>query len=397
MKIPVSQNQFIRGEYANRHGLIAGATGTGKTVTLQKIIEGMSDLGTVCFVADVKGDLAGLKMDGRGNARPTRLWDVYAELGRPFTLSLASLGPDILSRMLGLTDAQQGVIEDVFEEGNPIANLDDLIFEVDGPRMIVGDATRKAVVRAIKRFQRNGGGELISSQGFRLDDIYNDSEKGRINILEAGRISRQPQTYAMLMVWFLRELSERMPEVGDLDAPLFSLFIDEAHLLFADGDKELIRSVAQTVRLIRSKGVGVYFVTQSPDDLPAEILGQLGNRVQHALRGATQRDQKAIKAAAETMASNPTLDAATEIGRLQTGEALVSFLDATGAPSPVEKVKVTLPDCRLGALTVEERGIETTTVRLPKGIGKYGFDFSSQSADLMFGIPLLIILIWMLF
>lgn len=351
--IQFSNGHGIPLKYANRHGLIAGATGTGKTVTLQTLCQEFAANGVPVFVADVKGDIAGLAT----GAQHVELWDMKGKHGLPFKVSLDMLGPDLIARMLELSDAQTGLIEAAFAQKPRMETLDDLmdaIGDVIAEGGATGTATVAAVSRAVMRFQRQGGGKLIGGPAYDIGPHLFDLETA-IHILHAEELVRQPAAYGALMIWLLRELMERMPEAGDLDKPRLVLFIDEAHLLFADAPPHLVRSIEQTVRLIRSKGVGVYFVTQSPDDLPPGILGQLGNRIQHALRGATQRDLRAIKAAAETMPINPTLDMAAAIRDLRTGEALVSTLDEEGRPRMAQRARIQLPQCRLGAISNEER------------------------------------------
>lgn len=354
LNIRLNAHAAILAKYGNRHGLIAGATGTGKTVTLQKLCEEFSRIGTPVFVADVKGDIAGLAIDGKGKAAPVALWDVFGTQGTKLTLTLESLGVDLLARMLELSDAQKGVLEFCFMRNPGLATLADLSDEL---RNIRDNATKAALIRALRRFERMGGMDLIGKDCFDLKNFfeYADDGRGVVNILAADRLMQSPSVYATLMVWVLDQLFQRMPEAGDLDAPRFVIFLDEAHLIFQDAPPSFVQKLERTVRLIRSKGVGVYFVTQSPADLPSAVLGQLGNRIQHALRGATVQDQKAIRAAAETMPINPAIDAAKTIGTLGTGQALVSFLQEGGIPSPVQIIKIELPACRLGALSPEER------------------------------------------
>lgn len=358
-RIRIGEGAEILGVYANRHGLIAGATGTGKTVTLQTLAEGFSRAGVPVFMADVKGDIAGLAIDGPSEACPVRFWDVYGENGAPLKLSLQALGPDLLARMLELTDAQKGIVESAFQNFGPLHTLGDL---KKAAQDIAGmNGTNAALQRQIDRFSRTGGDFLIGSPSWDISALFAPPEVAEsracalIHILDAQKLINEPVTYATLMIWLLDELFTRMPEAGDLAAPRLVLFIDEAHLLFADAPPALTQKIERTVRLIRSKGVGVYFVTQCPDDLPATVLGQLGNRIQHALRGATVRDQKAIRAAAETMPTNPAINAAEAIAKLGTGEALVSTIGPNGAPQPVKKVRVNLPASRLGPISSEER------------------------------------------
>lgn len=352
-RIHLGGNAAILGKYANRHGLIAGATGTGKSVTLMRMAEEFSRAGVPVFMADVKGDLAGLAVPRHLEANPVRFWDVFGQRGRPFRLSLTALGPDLLARMLELTDAQKGLLEFAFTKVP--ATLGDLANICNDAAGMNG--TNAALQRQLNRFERSGGAELIGMPEFGLENLFEDfgAFPAPIHILDAMRLIHEPVTYATLMIWLLRELYERMPEVGDLDAPRLVVFIDEAHLLFQDAPSALVATIERMARLIRSKGVGVYFVTQSPDDLPAPVLGQLGNRVQHALRGATLRDQRAIRAAAETMPINPAINAADAIAGLGVGEALVSTIGPDGAPQPVQRIRIQLPACRLGTISFAER------------------------------------------
>lgn len=360
-RINIGGGAAILGQYANRHGLIAGATGTGKTVTLQTLCEEFSRAGVPVFVADVKGDIAGLAIDGQGTA--VNFWDTHGHQGKPFRLTAEALGVDLLARMLEITDAQMGVLEFVFAKYPKMKTLGELLEKMTmasnpifGQFAGPGGATLAAVNRAVVRFSRQGGGTLIGTPCFDIARLFETRDgNGIINILAADRLINSPVAYSTLMIWLLDELFDRMPEAGDLDRPRLVLFIDEAHLLFQDAPPALLQKIERTVRLIRSKGVGVYFVTQAPDDLPAAVLGQLGNRIQHRLSGATVRDQRMIKAAAETMPINPKINAAEAIAKLATGQALVSTIGHDGAPLPVELIRVNLPGCRLGAVTAEER------------------------------------------
>ena len=368
-RIHLNAQTAILGKYANRHGLIAGATGTGKTVTLQKLCQEFSTAGVPVFVADVKGDIAGLAMPARTITSPVHLFDVFGEQGAKLTLSLESLGPDLLARLLELTDAQKGVLEAIFATAH--RKIETLVDLVDQLNRFEGQAgTVAAVHRALLRFERLGGDQLIGKTCFNIEDLFlSRGTEGFISVLAADRLMMSPVIYSTLMIWLLDQLFERMPEAGDLDAPRFVMFIDEAHLLFQDAPDALVQKLERTVRLIRSKGVAIYFVTQSPDDLPDTILRQLGNRIQHRMSAATVRDQRAIRAAAETMPQNPAVNAAEAIGKLAVGEALVSVIGADGAPQPCQRTRIELPHCRLGALSRAERDTVANNTRLSLSFG----------------------------
>lgn len=350
VRIPLNASTFITGKYANRHGLIAGATGTGKTVTLMKMAEEFSRAGVPVFVADVKGDIAGLAVSDL----PVRLFDVNGTAGEKFSIALPSFGADLLGRILGLTEPQQGMIETLSDTVGAPQSIDDLHDQVQ--RFEGMNATSQAVRRKITRFANNGGRKLTEGRTFDLQTLmpFKDG-KGQIAVLDAQELVMTPEIYGTVMLWLLREVYARFPEAGDCDRPKFVMFIDEAHLLFQDAPAHLIHQIEQTARLVRSKGVGIYFATQSPEDLPAAVAGQLAHRIQHGLRGSTVRDQRAIRAAAETMPINPSIDAAEAIGKLGIGEALVSVLDASGLPTPCQRVRIDMPRCRLGALSDSER------------------------------------------
>ncbi|PPD54266.1 MAG: ATP-binding protein [Methylotenera sp.] len=374
---------------ANRHGLIAGATGTGKTVTLQTLAEGFSAIGIPVFMADVKGDLAGMSQAGGGNARvdarvaqlgmegfkpqasSVTLWDVFGEKGHPVRTTIAEMGPLLLARLLNLNDVQAGVINAIFkiadDKGWLLLDLKDLramsqhaaenAAEYQTSYGNISAASVGALQRSLLQLETEGGDLLFGEPALNLDDLIQTDSQGRgvINILASEKLYNSPRVYATLLLWLLSELFEKLPEVGDLDKPKLVFFFDEAHLLFTDAPPALLQKIEQVVRLIRSKGVGVYFVSQNPLDIPDIVLGQLGNRVQHALRAFTPRDQKAVKSAAETFRSNPKVDVATAITELGVGEALVSFLDEKGIPSPVERALVCPPQSRIGAITDAER------------------------------------------
>jgi uncharacterized protein len=373
---------------ANRHGLITGATGTGKTVTLQRLTEQFSAIGVPVFLADVKGDLSGLgaagvasdklqkRLDSLGIADWTPracsivFWDVLGASGHPVRATVSDMGPLLLARLLGLNDTQEGVLQIVFriadDAGLLLLDLKDLRAMVQH----VGDnaaqfktqygnisaASVGAIQRGLLTLEEQGGDRFFGEPMLDIGDLMQTQDgKGVVNILAADQLMNSPKLYATFLLWLLSELFEQLPEAGDLEKPKLVFFFDEAHLLFADAPAALVDKVEQVVRLIRSKGVGVYFVTQNPLDVPDKVLGQLGNRVQHALRAFTPRDQKAVKAAAETMRANPAFDAASAITELGVGEALVSFLDEKGRPAMVERAFVLPPSSRLGPLTPPER------------------------------------------
>ena len=374
---------------ANRHGLIAGATGTGKTVTLQVLAESFSRLGVPVFVADVKGDLSGISQPGGGNAKvreraaklglvdftgaaaPVHFWDVYGEQGHPARTTVSEMGPLLLSRLLNLNETQSGVLAALFEiaddNGWLLLDLKDLRslvqFAGENAKSFttqygnISVASVGAIQRALLGLEQQGGDRLFGEPALDLDDLLQTADDGRgvVNVLAADKLMQSPKVYAVFLLWLLAELFERLPEVGDRDKPKLVFFFDEAHLLFDDAPSALQEKIEQVVRLIRSKGVGVYFVTQSPLDIPEEVLGQLGNRVQHALRAFTPKDQKAVKTAAETFRANPSIKVAEIIGELGVGEALVSMLDDKGSPTPVERALIAPPRSRIGPATAEER------------------------------------------
>jgi DNA helicase HerA-like ATPase len=374
---------------ANRHGLIAGATGTGKTVTLRVFAERLSDIGVPVFLADVKGDLSGLCRAGGDNPKvveraaqlglsfepapcPVVFWDVFGEQGHPVRATVSEMGPLLLSRLLGLNDTQAGVLMLVFkvadDSGLLLLDLKDLRAMLDHVgqnaarlRTAYGNvsaASIGAIQRGLLVLEQQGGDRFFGEPALDLDDLIqvDGAGQGVVNILAADRLMQSPALYSTFLLWMLSELFERLPEVGDPEKPKLVFFFDEAHLLFADAPKALRDTIEQVVRLIRSKGVGVYFCTQNPLDLPDPVLGQLGNRVQHALRAFTPRDQKAVRAAAETFRTNPALDTVTAITELGVGEALVSFLDAKGRPGVVERALVYPPRTQLAPIDAGERG-----------------------------------------
>ena len=379
----------IVAKMANRHGLIAGATGTGKTVTLRKMAECFSDAGIPVFLLDVKGDLSGIaeagehagmvakRMDEFGlspdylHRFPVRFWDVFAEKGIALRVTISQMGPLLLSHLMGLNETQAGVMTLVFKVADDKAwhliDLKDLrgmlkyvsdnAKEFRGTYGNVSSASIGAIQRQLLQLEQDGADVFFGEPELNLDDwLQTEGSQGVINILQGERLMRSPRIFSAFLLWLLAELFEQLPEVGDLPQPKFVMFFDEAHLLFDSAEPALLQQIEQVVRLIRSKGVGVYFVTQNPLDLPDTVLGQLGNRVQHALRAFTPRDQKAVKAAAETFRSNPDVDVVTTIAELGTGEALVSFLDEKGMPSPVERAWILPPSSLLSPLQADVMG-----------------------------------------
>ena len=373
---------------ATRHGLITGATGTGKTVSLQVIAERMSGIGVPVFMGDVKGDLAGMSQPGAMSpklgerlkligapapafaAMPVVFWDVFGEQGHPVRATVSDLGPLLLARILGLNETQQGVLTLAFkladDNGLLLLDLKDLRallqYAADNAQNLqtsygnISAASVGAIQRGLLQLEHQGGAEFLGEPMLDIDDLLQtENGRGSVNILAADRLMQSPQLYATMLLWLLSELYERLPEVGDRDKPKLVFFFDEAHLLFTDAPKILLDKIEQVVRLIRSKGVGVFFVTQNPIDVPDIVLGQLGNRVQHALRAFTPRDQKAVKAAAETMRANPKIDTEQAIMELGVGEALISLLDAKGRPGMVERAFVLPPASRIGTITPDQR------------------------------------------
>jgi len=373
---------------ANRHGLIAGATGTGKTVTLQKLAESFSAIGVPVFLSDVKGDLAGLAAAGGGNAKveeraaklkiadfayaaaPVTFWDVFGQSGHPMRTTISEMGPILLARILELNETQAGVLAAVFriadEGGLLLLDLKDLRAMVqhagDNAAQYrtqygnISTASVGAIQRSILALETQGGARLFGEPALDIEDLMQSSAgKGMVNILAADKLMTAPRVYSTLLLFLLSELFEKLPEVGDPEKPKLVFFFDEAHLLFSEAPRELLERIEQVVRLIRSKGVGVYFITQNPLDVPDKVLGQLGNRVQHALRAFTPRDQAAVKSAATTFRANPKVNVEKAIGELAVGEALVSFLDAKGTPTPVERAFIVPPGSRLGPVSADER------------------------------------------
>ena len=404
-------DQFLLLKYGNRHGLVAGATGTGKTVSLQTIAEGFSAYGVPVFMADVKGDLSGisqaggdnpkaleraeqLKLDGyKGRAFPTIFWDLFGEKGHPVRATVTEIGPVLMARLLQLNDTQEGVLNIVFkvadEQGLLLLDFKDLQAVLQWTAENAGTLTTKygnvgkqtigTIQRSLLTLQQQGGERFFGEPALDLKDMIgrDASGAGFVNVLAADKLMQSPRLYGTFLLWLLSELYQVMPEVGDADKPKFVFFFDEAHLLFDDAPKALLDKIEQVVRLIRSKGVGVYFITQSPLDVPESVLGQLSNRVQHALRAFTPKDQKAVKTAADTFRPNPKFKAADAIVELGVGEALVSFLDAKGVPEPVERCFVAPPRGRIGPATDAERA---AVIKASPLAGKYEQTIDRESA-----------------
>jgi DNA helicase HerA-like ATPase len=373
---------------ANRHGLVAGATGTGKTITLQVLAQGLSDAGVPVFAADVKGDLSGISMAGAPNekmqaraaamnlelhpaAAPTVFWDLFGEAGHPIRATVSEMGPLLISRMLELNDVQEGVLTVVFraadEQGLLLLDLKDLqamlanaaenAKDLSARYGNISPATIATIQRGLLVLENQGGTHIFGEPALKLSDLMRSDASGRgyVNLLAADKLIASPRLYATFLLWLLSELFEELPEVGDVDKPKLVFFFDEAHLLFRDAPKPLLEKVEQVVRLIRSKGVGVYFITQNPADIPETVLGQLGNRIQHALRAYTPVEQRGLRAAADSFRPNPAFDTAEAIQGLGVGEALVSVLDERGAPTVVQKTNVRPPNSRMGPATAGER------------------------------------------
>ncbi len=404
------QDVWLHAKYANRHGLIAGATGTGKSVSLMVLAEGFSKLGVPVFMADVKGDLAGLAqagvmserlqqridklgIDWAPAANPVVFWDIYGKLGHPVRTTISEMGPNLLGRLLELNDTQQGVLDVVFkaadDEGLLILDLKDLRamlnFASENAKLIskqyglISPASVAAIQRGLLSLEASGADHFFGEPALELADFMRQDMSGRgiINILAAEQLILKPRLYSTFLLWMLSELFENLPEAGDLEQPKLVFFFDEAHLLFDDAPPALIQRIEQVVRLIRSKGVGVYFCSQNPDDVPQTVLGQLGNRIQHALRAFTPRDQKAVRAAAETFPPNPKVNVVAAITQLGVGEALVTTLQDHGIPLPVQQTLMTSPRSRIGTITDEER----TIVRSRSPVGaKYDTSIDRESA-----------------
>ena len=397
----------ITGKMANRHGLIAGATGTGKTVTLQVMAETFCQAGVPCFMADMKGDLSGISQVGKMSgfiekrlpefgienpefqACPVRFFDVFGEQGHPMRATISQMGPQLLSRLMGLNGTQDGVLNIVFriadERGLLLIDVKDLRSMLDWVSKNAKDYTTKygnissatigAIQRSLLQLENQGADKFFGEPSFDIYDLMQcEGGKGVMNVL---KLMLQPKLYSTYLLWLLSELYTTLPEVGDLALPKLVFFFDEAHMLFTDTSKALLDKIEQVIRLIRSKGVGIYFITQSPSDIPENILGQLGNRVQHALRAYTPKDQKAVKTAADTFRANPAFKTDEAIMNLETGEALVSFLDEKGAPSIVERAKILFPLSQIGAVTEGQR---LDIIKQSRIYGKYDTPVDRESA-----------------
>ena len=404
----------IIGKMANRHGLIAGATGTGKTVTLQVMAETFSQAGVPCFMADMKGDLSGISQAGQltpfiekrckewnmtppFNSCPVRFFDVYGEQGHPMRATISQMGPQLLSRLLDLNETQDGVLNIVFRIADDMAqeNPDMLLLDLKDLRAMldyvsqhakeyttrygnVSSASVGAIQRALLQLENQGADKFFGEPSFDIYDLMQvEDGRGVMNVLAADKLMMQPKLYSTFLLWLLSELYSTLPEVGDMDKPKLVFFFDEAHMLFDGTSKALLDKIEQVIRLIRSKGVGIYFITQSPTDIPENILGQLGNRVQHALRAYTPKDQRAVKTAADTFRPNPAFKTDEAIMNLETGEALVSFLDEKGAPSIVERAKILFPLSQIGAITEGQR---LDIIKQSRIYGKYDTPQDRQSA-----------------
>ncbi|PKN37885.1 MAG: ATP-binding protein [Deltaproteobacteria bacterium HGW-Deltaproteobacteria-2] len=398
-------------QMANRHGLITGATGTGKTVTLQKMAESFASIGVPVFMADVKGDLSGIGAEGvssekllkrlegigvkefKPRSNTTVFWDVYGKSGHPVRATVSDMGPLLLARLLNLNDTQSGVLQIVFKiaDDNKLLLID--LKDLRAMIQFVGDNAKKfkteygnistasigAIQRGLLTIEEQGGDKFFGEPMLDIADLIQTDSEGRgvMNILAADELYNNPKLYSTFLLWMLAELFEQLPEIGDVEKPKLVFFFDEAHLLFTDAPKALLEKIEQVVRLIRSKGVGVYFVTQNPLDIPDTVLAQLGNRVQHALRAFTPRDQQAVKTAASTMRQNPAFDAMQAITELGVGEALISFLDEKGRPSVVERSFVIVPFSRMGAMTNDER---LTAIKASTIYGHYEKTLDRESA-----------------
>ena len=400
----------IQGKMANRHGLIAGATGTGKTVTLQVMAETFCQAGVPCFMADMKGDLSGISQSGKMSgfiekrlpefgienpqfqSCPVRFYDVYGEQGHPIRATISQMGPQLLSRLLGLNETQDGVLNIVFrvadECGLLLDDLKDLRSVLDYVSQHAKEYTTQygnvsaasigAIQRALLQLENQGADKFFGEPSFDIYDfLQTEGGRGVMSVLAADKLMLQPKLYSTFLLWLMSELYSTLPEVGDLDMPKLVFFFDEAHTLFEDTSKAMTDKIEQVIRLIRSKGVGIYFVTQSPTDIPENILGQLGNRVQHALRAYTPKDQKAVRTAADTFRPNPAFKTDEAIMNLETGEALVSFLDEKGAPSIVQRAKILFPLSQIGAITEGQR---LDIIKQSRIYGKYDTPVDRESA-----------------
>ena len=401
---------YMIGKMANRHGLIAGATGTGKTVTLQVLAESFSQAGVPCFMADMKGDLSGISQAGQMSGFiekrcpefgienpdfhgcPTRFFDVYGEQGHPLRATISDMGPQLLARLLDLNETQTGILNIVFkiadDRGLLLIDMKDLRMMLDYVAKnakeftttygTVSSVSVGAIQRALLALEAEGGEIFFGEPDFNVFDLLQtENGKGVMNVLAADKLMLNPKLYSTFLLWLLSELYTQLPEVGDLPLPKLIFFFDEAHMLFKDTSKALVDKIEQVIRLVRSKGVGVYFVTQSPDDIPDAIAGQLGNRILHGLRAYTPKEQKAVKAAAQTFRANPSFNTESAILELGTGEALVSLLDEKGAPCIVERAKILFPLSQIGAITEAQR---SDLIRRSRLYGVYDKSFDRESA-----------------
>ena len=400
----------ICGKMANRHGLVAGATGTGKTVTLQVLAETFCQVGVPCFMADMKGDLSGISQPGRLSgfiekrmpefgienpefqSCPVRFFDVYGEQGHPMRATISQMGPDLLARLMELNETQAGVLNIVFrvadERGLLLIDLKDLRAMLDYVARNAAQFTTSygnvsatsvgAIQRALLSLENQGADKFFGEPSFDIYDLLQcEGQKGIMNVLAADKLMLQPKLYSTFLLWLMSELYATLPEVGDMDLPKLIFFFDEAHMLFDGTSKAMVDKIEQVIRLIRSKGVGIYFITQSPTDIPESILGQLGNRIQHALRAYTPKDQKAVRTAADTFRPNPAFNTADAIMNLETGEALVSFLDEKGAPAIVERAKILFPLSQIGAISDSQRD---EIIKRSRIWGRYDHPIDRESA-----------------
>lgn len=400
----------ICGRMANRHGLIAGATGTGKTVTLQVLAETFCQAGVPCFMADMKGDLSGISQTGQMSpfiekrcaefgivnptfsGCPTRFFDVYGEQGHPMRTTISNMGPQLLARLMQLNETQEGVLNIIFrvadERGLLLIDIKDLrsmlvyaqehAQEISKTYGMISSASIAAIQRAVLTLESNDADKFFAEPSFDIFDLLQcEGGKGIMNVLAADKLMLNPKLYSTFLLWLLSDLYAQLPEVGDLDLPKLVFFFDEAHTLFEDTPKALVDKIEQVIRLIRSKGVGIYFVTQNPTDIPETILGQLGNRIQHALRAYTPKDQKAVRAAAQTFRTNPAFDTEQAIMELGTGEALVSLLDQEGTPQVVQRARILFPLSQIGAITSDQR---TRIINSSRLFGRYDHVVDRESA-----------------
>ena len=401
---------YLVGKMANRHGLIAGATGTGKTVTLQVLAESFSQASVPCFMADMKGDLSGISQPGQMSGFiekrlpefgienpqfqgcPTRFFDVFGEQGHPLRATVSDMGPQLLARLLGLNETQTGVLNIVFkiadERGLLLIDMKDLRLMLDYVAKNAKEFTTSygnvsavsvgAIQRALLALEAEGADQFFGEPAFNVFDfLQTEQGRGIMNVLAADKLMLNPKLYSTFLLWLLSELYTQLPEVGDLELPKLIFFFDEAHMLFKDTSKALVEKIEQVIRLVRSKGVGVYFITQSPDDIPEAIAGQLGNRILHGLRAYTPKEQKAVRAAAQTFRTNPNFNTEQAILELGTGEALVSLLDEKGAPCIVERTKILFPLSQIGAVTDQQR---QSIIRSSRLYGTYEKSFDRESA-----------------